>query len=346
MSNNVEQTRKRKPLSFWIAIVLGIMFFASVALNLFLIIALLVGKAGSERTYTYDEKFVAGDIRASEKILLIPVEGVIMSDGGVSSLFGSKSDLVKSVLDALKRAKNDIEIKVIILKVNSPGGGITDCDRIHRAILRFKEARPEVPIVVSMGNVAASGGYYISAPADKILALPTTITGSIGVIAHYINVEGLFQKIGLKENVLKAGKRKDIGSSTRPMTPDERRDLQKIIDRMHKRFIDIVEKGRVNLNLDQVKKLADGMIYAGEEALANGLVDQLGDFEDAIQVAKDLAHITRAKVIQYKKRMGFFELLVSAHQRYSPAQVDLVTTLKQMLLEENTPRILYMWQAE
>lgn len=335
--------KKKKPTSFWVATILGILLLLSALVNFILLITLAITFSPSEvsdELSRYNEVFVTGSPKATNKILRISVSGVLYEG---EEIFGGHYDTVKLVINSLKKAKSDNDIKAVIFHINSPGGGITECDQIYNEILRFKESRPNVPIIVSMDKVAASGGYYISTLADKIIARPTTITGSIGVIAHLINVEGLSEKIGLKSEVIKSGDKKDLGSAWRKMTAEERAIFQEIINEMYQRFVKIVVDGRKNLNRETVLKLADGRIYTGEQALKNGLIDELGDFEDSIKSAKKLANLSEARVVEYKKKKGFLEELFGAK---STAQFDLVSNFNRLLLQRNTPQLLYLWTVE
>ena len=210
--------------------------------------------------------------------------------------------------------------------MNSPGGGITDCDRIHHEILELKKARPALRFVSLIRDVAASGGYYVSAPCDRIIAHPTTITGSIGVIMSFMNLEGLFEKIGYREVVIKSAEHKDIGSMGRPMTDKERELLQSMLNEMYDRFVQIVADGR-KMDVLKVRELADGRIYTGSQAKANGLVDELGYFDQAVDAAMKLAGVSDANVVEYQKPFTLQDLLRARaaavrrkrHRRRAPA---------------------------
>lgn len=241
-----------------------------------------------------EKVLTSGD--SSNRILVIPVEGVIQDIE--ASPFASVGYNHQATLASFDKIKEDPTIKGIILKVNSPGGGVYESAEIHKKILELKE-ETKLPIWTSMGNMAASGGYYISAPTDKIYASPETITGSIGVIMGGQNITGLMEKLGIQNQVIKSAAHKDIGSTTRPMTEDERAILQGLIDNMYGRFVNVVATGR---HMDQatVRTLADGRIYDGEQAKANGLVDEIGFFDDAcLAFAKELK-IENPEILQYQ----------------------------------------------
>lgn len=214
------------------------------------------------------------------------------SDGKLGNLFalGGKVGVVEvkgvinesdDVVDALKTFEKTPGVKAIVVRIESPGGGVAPSQEIYDAIRRVRQSKP---VVASMGGVAASGGYYIASACDTIVANPGTLTGSIGVIMELGNVEGLLQKLGVQPEVIKAGAYKDMGSLVRPMTEAERGLFQEMIDSVHTQFITAVAAGR-GMNKDQVRALADGRIFSGEQAKIAGLVDELGGFEDAVNLA-------------------------------------------------------------
>ncbi len=244
-------------------------------------------------------------IQAGEKIGLIRIEGTITRSG--------------EVISSLKQFADDPSIKAIVLRIDSPGGGVGPSQEIYEEV---KKAAAKKDIVVSMGSLAASGGYYISVAATKIFANPGTITGSIGVIMEVPNVQGLLSKIGVKAEIIKSGKNKDIGSLFKSLTPEQRRILQGTLDNVHEQFIEAVAAGR-KMPVDVVRKLADGRIFTGQQAKALGLVDQLGDLEDAINAAKTMAGIKGRPVIVEKKRskgiLGIFKSKVSSFSDIYPS---------------------------
>lgn len=232
------------------------------------------------------------NISFKDKVAVIYIEGPIMDS--------------KNTVEEIKSYTKDNSIKAIILRVDSPGGGVAASQEIYEEV---KKAVNEKNVVVSMGSVAASGGYYISAPADRIIANPGTLTGSIGVIMEIPNIEGLMNKLGIKTEVIKSGRHKDIASIFRKMEKDDRIILQKVLDDVHDQFINAVAEGR-NMKVADVRKIADGRIFTGRQAVGAGLVDELGTFEDAITVAADLAEIKgEPEVVSKKERFSFFDIL-------------------------------------
>ncbi len=227
-----------------------------------------------------------------EKVALVHVTGVIIDS----------SDVIKELKDHAK----DSSIKAIIIRVNSPGGAVAPSQEIYNEIIKIKEKKK---VIVSMGAIAASGGYYIAAPADKIVANAGTLTGSIGVIMELPNVSGLMDKIGIKTQVIKSGKHKDIASVFKTLTPEEKKILQTVLDDVHDQFIRAVADSR-GMTFEETKKLADGRIFTGRMAKEIGLIDELGGLEDAIMLAGELAGIEgEPEVITKKEKFSFLDLI-------------------------------------
>jgi protease-4 len=226
---------------------------------------------------------------------------------GVVEVRGSITD-VRDHLKALKRFRKDPNTKAIILRIESPGGGIAPSQELYREI---KRTASEKPVLASMGGVAASGGYYIAAPASRIIANPGTITGSIGVISYFPNLRELLQKIGVYTVTIKSGSLKDVGNPGREMTAEERQFLQETMDEAHQQFIRDVAQGR-KMTEEKVRAIADGRIIMGETALSLGLVDELGNFEDAVMGATALGNILGDPELIYAKkdRLSLLDLLL------------------------------------
>jgi len=232
------------------------------------------------------------NVPIGDKIALIRIEGPILDS--------------KDTIDELKEHIKDSSIKAIVLRVDSPGGAVAPSQEIYEEV---RKAVVKKKIIVSMGSVAASGGYYIAAPASRIIANPGTLTGSIGVIMEVPNLEGLMNKIGVKTEVIKSGKHKDIASVFRGIGKEEREILQNVLDNVHEQFITAVAEGRKMLP-DDIRKIADGRVFTGEQALKAGLVDELGNLEDAIKTAASLAGIKGEPVVVSKKeRLSIINLL-------------------------------------
>jgi protease-4 len=227
-----------------------------------------------------------------DRVALIRVEGPILDS--------------TETIDEIKEHVKDHSIKAIILRIDSPGGAVAPSQEIYEEV---RKAVTKKKIVVSMGSVAASGGYYIAAPASRIFANPGTLTGSIGVIMEIPNVSGLMNKIGIKTEVIKSGRHKDLASVFRGIQKEERAILQNVLDNVHEQFILAVAEGRKMLR-DDVQKIADGRIFTGEQAVKAGLVDELGNLEDAVKAAAKLAGIKgEPEVVSKKERFSFISLL-------------------------------------
>jgi protease-4 len=235
---------------------------------------------------------------AKEKVLVIDIEGTISALTGTGAL-AREGDILSQVYYRLERAAADPLVKAVIVRLETPGGEVTASDIVYHEILKFKE-KTKRPVVGLMMSVAASGGYYIASACDTIIAHPSTITGSIGVISIFPSVESLFDKIGIKMNIIKSGGMKDAGSPFRSMTEDEKKSFQTIIDEYYGDFLSVIVAGRENkLTLEELRPLADGRIFTARQALKLKLIDSVGYFETALKKALTMARLEEAKVIAY-----------------------------------------------
>jgi protease-4 len=220
----------------------------------------------------------------------------------------------EQVLKHLTEFRNNPNVKSIVLRIESPGGAVGAAQEIYQEIKRTNEVKP---VVASMGSMGASGGYYAALGADIIMANPGTMTGSIGVIVKFPNLEGLFEKIGYKSQVIKSGPLKDIGASNRPLSEDERKIMQDLIDNVYNQFVRDIAAAR-SMPEETIYELADGRVYTGEQALEAGLIDSLGNFTDAITIAADLGGLdTKEPQLIYPKaerKFSLFNLLTNAEQ--------------------------------
>jgi protease-4 len=271
---------------------------------------------------------------AGPAVAVIPVEGVITS-GRQSNLFPNTSvAAADTIVDQIRRAEADGDVRAIVLYVNSPGGGVNASDVIYHTLEGVDK-----PVVVLMGDTAASGGYYISMAADWIVAHPNTLTGSIGVISEFTNASGLLDKVGVDVVVITSGPRKDFGSPYREMTDAERQYWQGIVDETYADFVAIVAQGR-HLPADQVLSLADGRVFTGRQALDAGLVDALGYKEDAIAKAAELGGIAgEPRIIEYTPQPRLFDLLAEAAGN-RPA---LLPSVAEILALVGHPRLEARW---
>lgn len=233
-----------------------------------------------------------GGMPIGEKVALVKIEGPIFNS--------------TAILEELKKYRKDSSVKAVVLRIESPGGGVAPSQEIYEEVRKLSKTKP---VVVSMGAVAASGGYYISSAATKIYANPGTITGSIGVIMEIPNLKGLLDKVGIKTEVIKSGKHKDLASVFRGIGEEERKILQRVLDDVHQQFIEAVAEGR-GLPYEKVREIADGRIFTGRQAKELGLVDNLGNLQDAIMEAARLGGIKgEPRVVTKKERISFFDLL-------------------------------------
>jgi protease-4 len=212
-----------------------------------------------------------------------------------------------SKIREIESYRDDEHVKAVLVFINSPGGGVAASEAIYKALLSAKEKKP---VVAFMASVAASGGYYVACAADSIVAHESTLTGSIGVIASFLHTEELFQKIGLQVTVIKTGKYKDIGSSHRQMTPEEREYIGDLLETTYEQFLDVVSSSR-GMSVSRVRSLAEGRLYAGSEALRQGLVDRLGTYEEALHMAADLGGIEgEPRVIRMRKKRSLMDRIL------------------------------------
>lgn len=243
-----------------------------------------------------------------DRIGLLYVEGIIMSGSAGGDLFfptgGATSD---HIVEVVSQAIDDNGIKALVVRINSPGGSAAASQEIYEIFEDFSDTGR--PVIVSMGDIAASGGYYIAAPADEIFANPATLTGSIGVIMQLMNYEGLYDLIGLSENTITSGEFKDIGSGTRPMTGEEEEMLQNMLDQVHDQFKDAVMEGR-GFTDEEIDDIATGMIFNGEEAVDLGLIDKLGGLNDALNRAAELANLGDDYTVDHLGEVGLLDELL------------------------------------
>jgi protease-4 len=332
---NSETKKEGRGYGYWILVSVAFFFFLStVILGTMLFGGLAFIRAFSLEEEALRDAYIEETVEGSgqKKIALIPVEGIIRS--GPPAVVPDEAGLVESFRKRLEKAKEDANVEAILLGIDSPGGGITASDVIYNELVRYKEDKKK-KVVACLGDVAASGGYYVAVSADKIVAHPTTVTGSIGVILPLINVSELIERYGIQDKSITSGPFKDIGSPLKPMTTEEEAVLRGIVEEMYTRFITVVSKGR-NIQLEEVRKLADGRIYTAQQAQALGLIDQTGYLSDAIKLTKELAGLKEAKVVRYKKKWGIVDLLnIKTNVPSISLSLDNVAP--------DVPRLMYLW---
>ncbi|MDP8229467.1 MAG: signal peptide peptidase SppA [Candidatus Electryoneaceae bacterium] len=250
-----------------------------------------------------DEKTIDfGDSRSPDKIVVIPISGVI---GGKGS-YVTGDGMVHAIARKLRQATTDSSVKAVVISMNSPGGGLTASDIIYHEVQLLKEAGKSV--VVAVDGLAASGGLYIAAPADYIIATPTSLIGSIGVIMNRFAVYDLMKKIGIRSEVIKSTEMKDVGSPFRMMTDREVQFFQNLLETFHNRFVSIIAEGR-NLEISDVSEIANGLIYTSDEALDYKLIDGIAYFDAALEKALELAGMESAHFISYEEPMDFDRIM-------------------------------------
>jgi protease-4 len=250
-----------------------------------------------------------GCFAGGDKVAVIPLNGVI-ADAGQAGLLLSAGISPGLVRGYLSRAENDVRVKAVVLRINSPGGSAGASQEIAGEIRHFREQTGK-PVVVSMGDIAASGGYYISLYADRIVANPATLTGSIGVINQFIYIDGLLEKLGLEMEIVKTGKHKDMGIY--PLTDEQRRIVQQTTDQIYDQFVAAVAEGR-SLPRQRVLEIATGQAYTGSTALEIGLVDELGGLHRALELVADLVGVAELEIEEYSQPSSFLQDLLGGLQ--------------------------------
>ena len=274
------------------------------------------------------------------KVLLLDLSGVISAQDKEGII--PQPNMLATFKEELTRAAKDDKIKAVVVRINSPGGTVTASDILYHELREFK-TKKKVPVIASMMDVAASGGYYLAMAADSILVHPSTVTGSIGVIMLTVNARGLLEKVGVEASAITSGPRKDMGSPFRVMTAEERGIFQGVIDSFYQRFLAVVQEGRPNLSADQIKKLADGRIYSGDQAKAAGLIDEIGYLDDAIETAKRKAGLTEARVVTYGRRGEYHNNIYSRLFGASSDITGLVNFDLLSMVRGGTPQFMYLW---
>jgi protease-4 len=267
---------------------------------------------------------------AGERVAVVELTGIMTG----SQDAGSRAVSARRIVEQLEKHRGDETVKAIVLRVDTPGGTVVAAQEISAALGRVRASGRKV--VVSMGDIAASGGYYVSCAADRIFAGAGTLTGSIGVIMQFPNYQGLFGKIGLSTNTIKSGEFKDVGNGAREMTERDRRLLQSLVDDVQAQFVEAVAAGR-GMAPERVRPLADGRVYSGRQAKELGLVDELGDLDAAIAAAAKLAGIAgKPEVVREKPRRRLWEMLDARFAAIFPAQLQSESYLE--------GRPLYLWR--
>ncbi len=307
-----------------ITVIIIVLILVGLGLASIIGLALLV----SSITDTKSSGLALGD-----KVGVVMVEGVIMSGGRASPIFGGPAGS-RAIMADIRAAKRESDIKAVVLYVNSPGGSAAASQAIYKEVAALAEKKP---VIAAMDDVAASGGYYVACAADKIMANGSTMTGSIGVIMSGIAYYGLMDNIGVDDHTITSGKYKDIGSPWRPMEPDEKRLLQGLVQDVYDQFVDAVAEGR-DIPREKALKLADGRIFTGRQALALGLVDKLGSYYDAVELAAKEAGIKgEPKVKTFGASKSIWGELFGTEELFPlPSRRSLLNLTGPMLIEPFT----------
>jgi len=344
--------RKKKGLGCgaWALIAAAVVFCGLAAIFVLGLLGALVGQDGISITEPtsaarrFTERTIEG--KGRNKILLIPISGVI-TDLPRKTFGRTELGMASAIGDMLTIAREDPDIRAVILAIDSPGGGITASDVLYHKLTKFRQ-ESGLPVIAMLGDVAASGGYYVAAASDRIVAYPTTVTGSIGVMMPLINFQGLMLKLGIESRPVKSGEKKDMGSAYRDLSDSERAMLQTIVDEYHQRFVSVVYTGfqlrKVNIPREELEKRCDGSVFTGKQAKEYGFVDEIGYFEDALDAARQKAGVSAAdsRVVTYQRKPGLLDLILA---RASAPRADALALRIEGITNSDTPRFLYMWRV-
>ncbi len=333
----------------WIALGIAVVLFV---VSTFASIAWSVAKLDFKKSFdsainmdsgsTYDRTVIETG-NPAKKIAVLTVNGAIQDTGNSSSIFSAETYNHQFFMDQLNDILDDQQVKGILLKVNSPGGGTNESKQIYDKLKEIKKER-NIPVYVSMGSMAASGGYYISAPADKIFADEETLTGSIGVIMQGMDYSKLAKKVGIEFNTIKTGPYKDIMSGAREMTAADKKLLQDMVDDSYNRFVKVVADGR-GMSINEVKAIADGRVMNGSQAKRAGLVDELGYSEDALFALKKDNNLEKAEVYEYSSTQDWTSLFSAKVNTMLGGSVEK-EALSKLLSQNSSPRMMYMYGEE
>ena len=289
------------------------------------------------------EKVLEGEGEA--KILLMDISGIISEKKESKGLGSSqKISLVARIKEELQKAEGDSSIAGVIIKINSPGGSVTATDIIYHELMQYRK-QAGVRIIACLTGTATSGGYYVASAADEIIAHPTSVTGSIGVIAMKFNVEKFLSKIGIQEETIKSGEKKDIWSPFRPSTPEEKDIIQTIINTLHERFVKVVFAGRKPLlSREEIAKLADGRIFTADQALEVKLIDRVGYLDDVVEEMKKSLNLKEARLITYNRPGSYTGTIYSGLPAISHQEINLVAINGDGLSSISGVQFMYLWR--
>jgi protease-4 len=338
--------RPGRPVSFYVAIFLGLLLVVSIALNLLLLVVSAVGSltgasgVAEEDGANWRLVQIGGDESAPKQVLRVHVTGAIAE--AAMPLLGAPGGTVTQVRQNLALAAREESVAGVIFDIDSPGGGVGDSDEIHRLIREFRADHPDKVVIALLGDTAASGGYYIAVACQHILARPTTVTGSIGVIMQSWNFAEAMAEHGIDQITVipERAPYKDLLSFSRRPTEAELQILRNVVEELYDRFVTVVDEGRPNLDRQEVLALATGAIWAAQQARANGLVDGIGSIEDAHEFVTRAEQVGPARLVERRRVPGLFDSLFGIRRATPPA---LDTALHSLLGSTTGPRFLYYW---
>ena len=284
--------------------------------------------------------------KGGDKVLLVDISGMLTSSrpSGLVDQLIDRPSLPTRIKEELEKASEDSQVKAIVLRINSPGGTVTASDIIHHEIMAFKEKR-NIPIIASIMDLGTSGGYYVAMASDRVVAHPSAVTGSLGVIMVTMNASGLLEKVGVEAVSITSGSHKDMGSPFRAMTSQDRDIFQSVIDSFYQQFLRVIQKGRPNLTAETIRHLADGRIYSAGQAKEQGLIDEVGYLDDAIEVAQRTAGISEARIVRYHRQGGYHPNFYAQAGTSPPSM--MIPSLDPLSLSTffggATPAFLYLW---
>ncbi len=281
----------------------------------------------------------------TDKIAVLDLDGIILNDRSVG-LFSGGENPVSAFIEKINAVSADPDVKAVVLRINSPGGGVTASDILYHELVRLK-ARRGVPVIACIEDIGASGAYYIACASDAILAHPTAAVGSIGVIIQTFSLSGTMRLLGVTSHAVTSGPLKDMGSPLKPLEPAELAVFQSLVDDYYARFLAVIQSGRPRLSTERVAELADGRIYSAEQALACGLIDATGYLRDAIALAKERSGSQRVKVVMYDRPWGYqpnaYASAPAPTPGAGPTNISLLHLDGASLSRFTRPQFLYLW---
>jgi len=292
---------------------------------------------------TLRETVLAADpgLFVTDKIVVVDVDGMLFNQRPEASMFGWRENPVALFVEKLDKVEGDRNVKAVVLRINSPGGSVTASDIMYARLMALRKRR-DIPVVAILEDVGASGAYYLACGADTILAHPTSVTGSIGVLVQTVSFSGTMKLLGIEAKAVTSGPRKDMASPLKPLDDEDLAILQEIVDSFYERFLGVVAASRTKLKPDRIRELADGRVFTGEQALKAGLIDGIGYMDKAIAMAREEAGIKKTKVVMYHRPVGYRANVYSAAPGVVP-QVNLLNLTAPDLAYPDRPRFLYLW---